>query len=364
MPWREEHDPYRIWVSEVMLQQTRSDTAADYYRRWMGRFPTVEALAAAGREEVLKAWEGLGYYNRARNLHRAARIIVEEWHGEFPDTEERMRTLPGVGEYTAAAVLSIAFAVPLGVVDGNVLRVVSRLLAQDGSDGPNPPGRLKKLARRYVEASFLHYHPGWVNQAWMELGALTCLPNPHCSRCPLGYTCRAYRENRVPEFPPRPGPRPLPRRAESLLVLLPQDLPSRVSRELTAALDGSTGNTLHSRFGAAMRFHRIPLLLVRRADIGLLGGLWELPNYPDRGRQLEQRLQRLSIEILKDTGEEIRHRYSHFEIRFRIFLAAFAAKRRLDPWEEQRWVLPGDLDRYPRPKVHIKAMKHLGLVTN
>jgi A/G-specific adenine glycosylase len=121
MPWREEHDPYRIWISEVMLQQTRSDTAAGYYRRWLSRFPAVESLARAGQGEVLKAWEGLGYYSRARNLHRSARIIVDNWGGEFPDTEERIRSLPGVGDYTAAAVLSIAFAKPLGVVDGNVL---------------------------------------------------------------------------------------------------------------------------------------------------------------------------------------------------------------------------------------------------
>ena len=128
-PWREEHDPYRVWISEVMLQQTRSGTVAGYYLRWLGRFPDIRALAEAPEQEVLKAWEGLGYYSRARNLHRSARIIVESWGGEFPDTEQRIRSLPGVGEYTAAAVLSIAFAKPLGVVDGNVLRVVSRLLA-------------------------------------------------------------------------------------------------------------------------------------------------------------------------------------------------------------------------------------------
>jgi len=149
LPWREEHDPYRIWVSEVMLQQTRSDTAAGYYLRWLARFPTLESLARADAEAVLKSWEGLGYYSRARNLQRAARIILDSREGRFPDTEEGLRSLPGVGEYTAAAVLSIAFAKPMGVVDGNVLRVVSRLLADDD------PGRIAPLL-------------DWCDVAWFE----------------------------------------------------------------------------------------------------------------------------------------------------------------------------------------------------
>ena len=361
MPWREEHDPYRIWISEVMLQQTRSETVADYYRRWLSRFPTVESLARAQAEEVLKVWEGLGYYSRARNLHSSARIIVDNRGGAFPETEELMRSLPGIGEYTAAAVLSIAFARPLGVVDGNVLRVVSRLLAEAGAQPANP-GQLKKRARAFVEASFLHYHPGWINQAWMELGALVCLPKPHCGQCPLRYTCRAYRENRIAEFPPRPSSRPLPVRAESLLLLLPAAVPARLRRDLQTGFDGSADKTPCLSFGALLKRHDLPLLLVRRADRGLLGGLWELPNYPQRGEELKERLARLSIEILLDTRSEVRHRYSHFQIRFRLFVAVFAEQRRLDSWTEQRWVLPAELDNYPRPKVHIEAMRRFGLL--
>ena len=363
-PWREEHDPYRIWVSEVMLQQTRSETAADYYRRWLSRFPNVESLARDAQEEVLKAWEGLGYYSRARNLHRAARIMVETWDGAFPDTEQRIRLLPGVGEYTAAAVLSIAFAKPLGVVDGNVLRVVSRLLAEDGSGTRTAanPGRLKRLVRAFVEASFLHYHPGWINQAWMELGALVCLPKPRCTQCPLSYTCRAHREDRIDEFPPRPSSRPLPIRNENLLLLLPAALPEQLNLDLQTEISGNTDMTKHLGFGAALQRHNLPLLLARRADRGLLGGLWELPNYPQRGEQLTERLTRLSIEILMDTGQEVRHRYSHFEIRFGLFVAVFAGKQKLDSWTEQRWVMPAELEDYPRPKVHIEAMRRFGLV--
>jgi len=381
MPWREEHDPYRIWISEVMLQQTRSETAAEYYRRWLSRFPTVESLARAPAEEVLKVWEGLGYYNRARNLHSSARIIVDSRDGRFPETEELVRSLPGIGEYTAAAVLSIAFARPLGVVDGNVLRVVSRLLAEAGAAARSPagsgrtgslaaergtqpanPGQLKKRARTFVEASFLHYHPGWINQAWMELGALVCLPKPRCGQCPLRYTCRAYRENRIAEFPPRPSSRPLPVRAESLLLLLPAAVPARLRRDLQTGFDGSADKTPCLSFGELLKRHDLPLLLVRRADRGLLGGLWELPNYPQRSAELKERLARLSIEILLDTRNEVRHRYSHFQIRFRLFVAVFAEQRKLDPWAEQRWVLPAELDNYPRPKVHIEAMRRFGLL--
>jgi A/G-specific adenine glycosylase len=364
MPWREEHDPYRIWVSEVMLQQTRSETAAHYYLRWLNRFPTVEALARADQEEVLKVWEGLGYYSRARNLHRAARIVVEEWNGAFPDTEERIRRLPGVGEYTVAAVLSIAFAKPLGVVDGNVLRVVSRLLAEGGDLGNPKPnlGRLKKLSRTFVEASFLHYHPGWVNQAWMELGALVCLPRPRCGRCPLSYTCRAYRDDRIEEFPPRRSAGALPVRRESVLFLLPATIPSRLRRDLNSGFDPSSLAETDSGLAAALRRHNLPLLLVRREDRGLLGGLWELPNYPERGTKLVEKLAQTSIEILLNTGLEVRHRYSHFEIRFELLVAVFAGQRRLHPWAEQRWVLPTELADYPRPKVHIEAMHRFGLL--
>ncbi|UCF99230.1 MAG: A/G-specific adenine glycosylase [Spirochaetaceae bacterium] len=391
LPWREEHDPYRVWISEVMLQQTRCETAAHYYRRWMTRFPTLESLAGSDQEDVLKAWEGMGYYSRARNLHRSARIICENWGGAFPDTEERIRSLPGVGEYTAAAVLSIAFAKPLGVVDGNVLRVVSRLLAVGGPAERSPAGRrsadqghggrrsadkdqggsrqtslaaLKRLARAFVEASFLDFHPGWINQAWMELGALICLPKPVCDQCPLSYSCRAYREDRIQEFPPGPVSRPLPVRAESLLLLLPA---LHSQRTLQAVKDWLTGTREHktvdpASLGALLRRHDLPLLLVRRAGRGLLGGLWELPNFPERNEELANRVASLAIKILLDTGQEVRHRYSHFEIRFRLLVAQFRKQQDLDSWTEQRWVLPSDLVSYPRPKVHIEAMRRFGLI--
>ncbi len=356
-PWREEHDPYRIWISEIMLQQTRSETVAEYYSRWLALFPTLESLARSEQDDVLKAWEGLGYYSRARNLHRCARIILEKWDGLFPDSEEQIRQLPGIGDYTAAAILSIAFAKPLGVVDGNVLRVVSRLLAERSRVDCSRES-LKKRVRSFVEASFLDYHPGWINQAWMELGALVCVPKPRCAHCPLSYTCRAYREDRTEEFPPRKSPRTLPVREESLLILLSAPLSKKVSEDLPSVHEHAAQPEL---LGGLLHRSGLPLLLVRRADRGLLGGLWELPNFPDRDDGLSKLLAPLSITIKLDTDQEVRHRYSHFEIRLRSYLALFHKEQRLDPWQEQRWVLPSELKNYPRPKVHIKAMRLFGL---
>ena len=362
LPWREEHDPYRIWVSEVMLQQTRSESVAPYYLRWIKRFPDLYSLARADQQQVLKMWEGLGYYSRARNLHRASRLIVEQPGGRFPDTERQIRTLPGVGEYTAAAVLSIAFAKPLGVVDGNVLRVLSRLLA----DGGQPSGNIRSLKQRvrgFVEASFGGFHPGWMNQAWMELGALVCTPVPRCRLCPLAYACRARREHRIGEFPPRPLRPPLPVRSGSLLLLLPPSPP-----ESFLAARGRPPGRMEYRsseteqIGGLMRRHDLPLLLVRRKSRGLLGGLWEMPNFPERDDALAGSLRRLDIEMLFHTEQEVRHRYSHFEVHFRLLAAVFTKQRPLDSWTEQRWVSTRELDDFPRPKVHIEAMRRFGLL--
>ncbi len=355
LPWRGEHDPYRIWISEVMLQQTRSDTAASYYLRWLTRFPDIRSLSQADEQQVLKAWEGLGYYSRARNLRRAARIIVERHYGRFPETLEHIRELPGVGQYTAAAVLSIAFAQPLGAVDGNVQRVVSRLLAD-----PRPAGSpsARRRARKLVEDSFAGFHPGWINQAWMELGALVCQPVPRCAECPLASLCSAYREGRAREFPARVPPRPLPVRRESLLLLARPPLPAELARQ------PQRSGLFHGRpelLGELLCGSRVPLLLVRRASGGLLGGLWELPTAPACNGELRRLLEPRGIAVVADTGREVRHRYSHFEVCFRCHLAVFHTEQALAPWVEQRWVLPAELASYPRPQAHIKAMRLFGL---
>ena len=197
LPWRRTTDPYRIWVSEIMLQQTRVQAAIPYYQRFLDRFPTVEALAAAAEQDVLALWAGLGYYSRARNLRRAAQQVVAA--GGFPRDYAAIRALPGIGDYTAAAIASIAFALRHAVVDGNVLRVVARV-ENDAADiaSPRTRERFRAIAREWMG----QYQPGVFNQALMELGATVCLPaNPLCHCCPIAGSCRALREGTVSQLP-------------------------------------------------------------------------------------------------------------------------------------------------------------------
>lgn len=197
LPWRETHDPYQIWVSEIILQQTRVAQGHDYFLRFVRRFPDVASLASATEDEVLKYWQGLGYYSRARNLHEAARQIVAQ--GGFPDTYEGVRALKGVGDYTAAAICSIAYGLPHAVVDGNVYRVLSRLM---GIDVPIDSTEGKKKFAALADALMDRRVPGEYNQAIMDFGALQCTPvSPDCPACPLAAKCLARAEGRVGELP-------------------------------------------------------------------------------------------------------------------------------------------------------------------
>jgi A/G-specific adenine glycosylase len=206
LPWRRTSDPYRIWLSEVMLQQTRASAVAPYYRRFLGRFPTLRALARARSDQVLRLWGGLGYYSRARNLHRAAKEIIARHAGRFPRNLESALALPGVGRYTAAAVLSIAYGAPLGVVDGNVARVLARLGALRGD--LRAQRRWKQLQGAAQELLAARA-PGRWNQAMMELGATVCTPRePRCAECPASRWCRAYWLGITKEVPSVRGKRP------------------------------------------------------------------------------------------------------------------------------------------------------------
>jgi len=241
LPWRRTRDPYAIWLSEVMLQQTQVATVIPYWERFLQRFPTVEALAAAPLTDVLAGWRGLGYYSRARNLHRAAQEIVARFGGRLPSTAAELLTLPGFGRYTAGAVASIAFGEPAPLVDGNVARVLSRIFEVEG-----PPGDRAREARLWELATALvpGERPGDFNQALMEHGATVCRPeNPLCLLCPVREECLAYLHGRVAELPPAKV-RAAPKR-------------------MTLAV--------------AVWAHEGRLLLARRAEKGLFGGLWELP---------------------------------------------------------------------------------------
>lgn len=283
LPWRANRDPWGVWVSEVMLQQTQVVTATPHYRRFLRRFPTVAHLARATPARVLAAWAGLGYYRRARHLHAAARTVVREHGGAVPADERAFGALPGVGRYTRGAVLSMAFDHSLPVLDGNVARVLSRLFALDASvRTPAGRNRLWRLAELLVPMR----GAGEWNQALMELGALTCIPrSPRCGECPVRGLCRAHGSGRVDEFPPA-GPARAPRRV---------------------------------RRAVAVVWHGRWLLMVRREGT-LLGGLWEPPGVeladsagkPEARRALVRELKRLDVAAqLEPTGERVRHLLTH-----------------------------------------------------
>ena len=200
MPWRENTDAYRVWVSEIMLQQTRVEAVKPYFERFMEAFPEIRDLAQAEDDRLMKLWEGLGYYSRARNLQKAARQIVENFGGVFPNTYDEIRSLAGVGDYTAGAVASIAFGLPVPAVDGNVLRVVTRITGDTGDiTTPAVKRRITEALRQIIPTEA----PGQFNQAMMELGATVCLPNgaPLCDRCPGAEFCRARLEDRIEQLP-------------------------------------------------------------------------------------------------------------------------------------------------------------------
>lgn len=199
LPWRDTQEPYRIWLSEIILQQTRVDQGLNYYLKFVELFPTVCDLAQAAEDEVMKAWQGLGYYSRARNLHATAKILCEELGGEFPSTQKELLKLKGVGDYTSAAIASFCFGEQSAVVDGNVIRVLSRVngieFSIDSKEGKNA---IRELADQLIDPN----NPGAYNQAIMEFGALQCVPkNPKCEVCPFSTVCEAYRQNRVAELP-------------------------------------------------------------------------------------------------------------------------------------------------------------------
>jgi len=217
LPWRETRDPYKIWLSEVILQQTRVAQGMDYYHRFILAFPDVQSLAAATEQDVLKLWQGLGYYSRARNMHHTANEVVERYNGVFPKTSEGLKKLKGIGEYTAAAIASICYDEPSAVLDGNVARVLSRLFAintpVDTSTGRSV---ITNLASNLLGVN----HPGTFNQAVMELGALVCTPkSPACNACPLTFACEALKRKQVESFPVKTPKKPPALRYMNYLVI-------------------------------------------------------------------------------------------------------------------------------------------------
>ena len=273
LPWRENVTPYRVWVSEIMLQQTRIEAARGYFTRFMEAFPTVKALADADIDEVLKLWEGLGYYSRARNLHKCAQKICADYGGVFPDSAASLRSLPGIGDYTAGAIASLAFGKPEPAVDGNVLRVYARLTRCADNVGDTA---VRKRVREEIRALYPAGECAAFTSAWMELGEVVCTPAaPDCAACPLAALCKAHRsgaETAYPVLPPKKS-----RRIERRRVLL--------------LLCGDK---------CALR---------KRPEKGLLAGMWELPN--DEDETLPEGAQ--------FCGEAV-HIFSHVEWRMRGYI--------------------------------------------
>lgn len=243
LPWRENTEPYRVWISEIMLQQTRVEAVKPYFQRFMRELPDIQALAQADENTLLKLWEGLGYYNRVRNMQKAAQMIATEFRGYFPDRYEDILRLPGIGEYTAGAISSISFGKPIPAVDGNVLRVVTRL-TEDATDVGSPS--FKKATAERLKAVYPAERCGDFTQSLMELGAVVCLPNgePLCNECPVAKLCLACRNKTQMDFPVKAAKKA--RRKEEKTVFLLN--------------------------------HEQKLAICRRGPEGLLAGLWELPN--------------------------------------------------------------------------------------
>jgi A/G-specific adenine glycosylase len=336
-PWRGCGDPYRIWISEVMLQQTRVATVVGYYHRFLDRFPTLEALAAASLAEVLQSWEGLGYYSRARHLHRLAEELVERHGGVFPQTAEALRVLPGIGPYTAAAIASIAFGQPAAVVDGNVARILSRLF--DLPEEVDRPAALDRIRAR-AQSLLAVDRPGDFNQALMDFGRTICTPRqPGCSECPIAAFCLARQRGTVHLRPVR-----RPRRSRPLL------------RAAAAVLRDPAGR----------------LLLGQRPLKGLWGGLWALPGGlcdPDEtnAAALVRSLAFLGGSLLVEremasATQDLTH--------FRVHLRAFACRLpeplvmplQPDPaWQSLAWVSPDQLAGYSMGKADRQIVEQLTL---
>ena len=295
LPWRHDPTPYRVWVSEIMLQQTRVAAVLGYYARFMEAFPTVRELADAPEEQLMKLWQGLGYYSRARNLQKAARQIMTEHGGVFPSDYDAIRALPGVGDYTAGAIASIAFGQPVPAVDGNLLRVTARLL---GDETDITSGRGKKHFTEAIRAVMPLDAPGRFNQAMMDLGAMVCLPNgaPLCEKCPAAAFCAAHQSGRTGELPVRPAKKP--RRIEERVVFL-------LFREGRVALR-------------------------KRPDRGLLAGLWEYPNeIAPAERFLEE--QGISADALAFGGAGT-HIFTHVEWHMVVRTAVVSSDALPDGW--------------------------------
>ena len=332
LPWRDIDNPYFTWVSEIMLQQTRVDQAAPYYHRFIERFPTVYDLAIANQQEVLKVWEGLGYYSRARNMHDAAQKVVEEFDGQLPDNYTDITDLKGIGPYTAAAVLSIAFDKLYAVVDGNVIRVLSRYF---GIDDDVRSSATKKLIQQRADELLPDKRTGDFNQALMELGARICShQNPDCNICPLTDNCIACNQVRTEEIPYKSKANKRPHHTIGVGIIV-----------------NANGK----------------VLIALRPDDVMLGGMWEFPggkkktNETIRESVVRELNEELGVDVEIDRFfMKLNHAYSHFTITLHAYICNITSGRpHPAASQEIRWVDIDELADYPFPKANRKLTEKL-----
>jgi A/G-specific adenine glycosylase len=331
LPWRKKYDPYEVWISEIMLQQTQVKTVLPYFDRWMKALPTIKSVAEAKEDFVLKLWEGLGYYSRARNIQKAARQIIGKHGGKFPLDYEDILALPGGGKYTAAAISSIAFNQDRPVGDGNVIRVLSRLFLYTGNTRlPEAEKQMWKWANEVLPSGRARLF----NQAMMEFGALKCTPtNPGCSSCPLGSRCQAYRQGTVDQLPDR-GPRKLTKNIKVAIAVIRKD-----------------GK----------------IFIQKRSSKGLMAGLWEFPGGKvGKGESVISALHReleeecgIKVKNLKKI-REIKHAYTSYKVDLHCFEADYEAGRlKLKAAVDGKWVRPSELLKYPFPAANVQLITDL-----
>lgn len=328
MPWRDNPQPYWVWVSEAMLQQTQVDTVIPYFKRFITKFPTVQALAQADQQEVLKLWEGLGYYSRARNLHKAAKLVCEKFNGALPQTYDALQEIPGIGPYIAAAIVSIAFGKPVPVVDGNVLRVFARFWGIE-DDIRDTKTRVALFARLTPVIALCN--PSHFNQAMMELGALVCSPkSPKCSECPLQKECTAFANNRTAELPFKSKKAPVP----------------------------------HYDIAVGVVWQDGKILIGRRKETQMLGGLWEFPGGKIKAGETPEAA--VVRELFEETGLKtrvlhqyciVKHAYTHFKITLHAYACeVLSGTAKPNTTDELKWVQPNALHDYPFPTANKKVI--------
>ncbi len=328
LPWRIDQDPYKVWVSEIMLQQTRVDTVIPYFNRFIEWFPTINDLANANDDKVLKAWEGLGYYSRVRNLHSAVKEVNEKYNGKVPNTPKEISTLKGVGPYTAGAILSIAYGVPEPAVDGNVMRVLSRILSI-WEDIAKPSTR--KVFEIAVRQLISHDEPSEFNQALMELGALICTPtSPSCLLCPVRDHCQGFHEG------------------------VEKDLPVKSKKNSQRAVDLAA---------VIIKDNSGRFLIHKRPETGLLANLWEFPNVEMHQPFVLERTQiadlfqesfDLEIKLEKGIGQ-IEHIFSHLIWNIRVYTGSIRSA--IQESGEWKFVTLAEMDEYAFPVSYHKIIK-------